>query len=110
MFNNGFSKAVMPLFKQKVTVNLHHDVLTPQTFRDNKDLASFWRVLSTNVDRKGKAFVSTIEAVKHPIFATQWHPERPPFDIESENRSNVKSCTDDICGIAHTIQAITVSN
>ena len=32
-------------------------------------------MLSTNVDRKGAAFVSSIEAKDMPIFATQFHPE-----------------------------------
>ena len=36
--------------------------------------------MSTNRGRKGNEFVSTIESSKYPIFATQWHPERPQFE------------------------------
>lgn len=110
LFNNEFYPMIKPLLKEKVTANLHNDGIYPDTFQNNEMLHSFWRVLSTNVDRKGTPFVSTIEAIDYPIFATQWHPERPPFDIGSENNINNKSCTDSMCGIAHSIEAITVSN
>jgi gamma-glutamyl hydrolase len=66
---------------ENVTANLHHDGVTPTTFATNARLKSFFRVLSTNVDRKGRAFVSTIEALAFPVFATQWHPERPQYEF-----------------------------
>eukprot|EP00943_MAST-04B_sp_MAST-4B-sp1_P003511 g3511.t1 len=59
-----------------VTTNLHHDGVKPDMFIKNKNLNSFFRVLSTNRGRKGNEFVSTIEGIKYPVFATQWHPER----------------------------------
>ena len=31
----------------------------------------FWRPLSTNIDEDGLEFISTLEAKKYPIFATQ---------------------------------------
>ena len=37
-------------------------------------------MLSTNVDTSGHPFVSTIEAKDVPVYAVQWHPERPQFD------------------------------
>ena len=37
-------------------------------------------MLSTNVDRQNKAFVSFIEARNYPIYGTQFHPERPQFE------------------------------
>ena len=53
---------------------------TPQTYASNERLASFFDILSTNRDRKGKQFVSTIEAKGHDIYGVQWHPERPQFE------------------------------
>jgi gamma-glutamyl hydrolase len=37
-------------------------------------------VLSTNVDRAGTAFLSTVEAYKYPVYATQWHPEKNLYE------------------------------
>jgi hypothetical protein len=47
--------------------------VTPATFVSNKVLAAFYNVLSTNLDRKGREFVSTIEANKYPVWGTQWY-------------------------------------
>lgn len=68
------------LMSQNVTTNLHHDGVSPQTYTTNSQLSSFFKVLSTNVDVNNRPFVSTIEAISRPIYAVQWHPERPQFD------------------------------
>ena len=68
------------LTTRNVTTNLHHDGVAPATFVTNHNLASFFDVLSTNVDRKGRAFVSTIEGKTVPVYGAQWHPERPQFE------------------------------
>merc|ERR1712137_879487 len=43
-------------------------------------LNDFFQVLSTNVDSRGRQFVSTVEAKNYPISATQWHPEKNNFE------------------------------
>ena len=68
------------LATRNVTVNLHHAGVTPETYATNANLSSFFNVLSTNLDRTGRAFVSTVEANNYPIRGTQWHPERPQFE------------------------------
>eukprot|EP00730_Choanoeca_flexa_P001301 TRINITY_DN10575_c0_g1_i1.p1 TRINITY_DN10575_c0_g1~~TRINITY_DN10575_c0_g1_i1.p1 ORF type:complete len:328 (+),score=74.16 TRINITY_DN10575_c0_g1_i1:1-984(+) len=67
---------------QNVTSNLHHDGIEPSVYTSGQypELASFFEVLSINHDRAGKPFVSTVEAKQYPIYATQWHPERPQFE------------------------------
>lgn len=47
-----------------------------------------YQVISTNVDTRGKPFVSTIEHTQAEIYATQWHPEGAQFwyDIWSFNQ------------------------
>merc|ERR1712217_607692 len=69
------------LTTENVTVNLHHDGIPPEAYQANKRLADFFRVVSTNRDRAGKPFVSTIEAYKAPVYGVQWHPERPQFQF-----------------------------
>jgi gamma-glutamyl hydrolase len=71
------------LTSENVTCNLHHDGLAPRDFGASKALTDFFRVVSTNQDRKGKPFVSTIEGKDVPVYGVQWHPERPQFEFKS---------------------------
>lgn len=68
------------LAKQNVTMNNHHYGIYTQHFLETESLTSFYDLLSTNVDRQGVEFVSTMEAFNYPIFATQWHPEKNSFE------------------------------
>lgn len=73
--------ALTTLRTKNVTVNLHHDGVSPASFATGTTLGAAFRVLSTNVDAKGKEFASTIEAASGaPVWGVQWHPERPQFE------------------------------
>ena len=68
------------IMKENLTSNLHHDGVPPQEFENNPEtLGKIFSVLSTNYDRKGNIFASSIEARDRPIFGVQFHPERPLF-------------------------------
>jgi len=73
------------LLAENITVNLHHDGVSPATYRSNRKLYDFFRVVSTNVDRRGRPFVSTVEGRAAPVYAVQWHPERNQFQFRSED-------------------------
>ncbi|XP_067673158.1 gamma-glutamyl hydrolase A-like [Haliotis asinina] len=73
-------KSLHILTTENVTPNFHHYGLLLETFDQTKALSSFYRLISTNKGRKGKVFVSTIEAFKYPFYGTQWHPEKINFD------------------------------
>lgn len=77
-----------------ITQNLHNCGIDPDTFARNPHLPSFYRILSNNVDLQGKPFVSTIEAIRYPFWAAQWHAERTQFEW------NVKE------KLAHTAESI----
>jgi gamma-glutamyl hydrolase len=62
------------LSEQNVTMNNHQSGVAPVKFATNDNLTSFFNVLSTNLDRNGIEFISSIEAKKYPIFATQVLP------------------------------------
>eukprot|EP01126_Amoeba_proteus_P041908 TRINITY_DN4527_c0_g1_i5.p1 TRINITY_DN4527_c0_g1~~TRINITY_DN4527_c0_g1_i5.p1 ORF type:complete len:159 (+),score=31.11 TRINITY_DN4527_c0_g1_i5:281-757(+) len=67
-------------FWSKITQNLHHNGVLPSSFMANQKLRGMFKILSTNSDRNGKPFVSSMEAYRYPFYATQWHPERNQFD------------------------------
>ena len=78
MFGGASDELLAAFQKENITLNDHVCGIPPETFATNARLSKMFTVLSTNTDRKGKVFVSTIEArnsARYPIFATQWHPE-----------------------------------
>jgi len=78
MFGDAPEALMKALKTQNLTLNDHECGVTPTTFATNSKLKKMFKVLSTNTDRKGKPFVSSIEArdsAHFPIFALQWHPE-----------------------------------
>lgn len=76
------------LTHENSTANLHHDGVTPGTFFTNPLLPEFFEVVSTNHDRKGQEFLSTIEGKRYPIRGVQWHPERNAFEWKEELNIN----------------------
>jgi len=63
----------------------HHYGIYPNHFASTSKLSSFFKVLSTNKDRGGVEFVSSIESNSYPIFGTQWHPEKNIFEWGKTN-------------------------
>jgi gamma-glutamyl hydrolase len=63
-----------------ITAHFHKYSLPSKLFQENRKLTDFFKVLTTNVDRKGIEFVSTLEAKKYPFYSTQWHPEKCAFE------------------------------
>ena len=80
LFGSAPADVMNILATQNVTMNNHHYGIFTEHFQQTTALTSFFSLLSTNKDRKGINFVSTIEANKYPIFGAQWHPEKNPFE------------------------------
>ncbi|XP_066292886.1 gamma-glutamyl hydrolase-like isoform X2 [Branchiostoma lanceolatum] len=70
--------ATLPL-----TANFHEYCLTPKNFTNDAKLSSFYKILSTNTDDDGMEFVSSMEAIKYPVYGVQWHPEKNNFEFGS---------------------------
>ena len=68
---------------QNVTYNHHKGGITPKKYSDSQKLVSFYRALSTNDDKKGATFISTIEGIKYPFYGVQWHPEKAELFVAS---------------------------
>mmetsp|Transcript_10068 Transcript_10068/g.25158 ORF Transcript_10068/g.25158 Transcript_10068/m.25158 type:complete len:324 (-) Transcript_10068:459-1430(-) len=77
----GLSPKLWRTFSQdNVTMNLHQNGVLPSTFQTNAHLAQWFTVLSTNVDRQGRPFVSSFEHNHAPVYGVQWHPERVQYE------------------------------
>lgn len=85
MFKNAPTKVMKILSEQNVTMNNHHYGIFTSTFESTSMLSDFYNNLSTNKDRQGTEFVSTVEAFKYPIYATQWHPEKNIYEWQKVN-------------------------
>ncbi|XP_059301211.1 gamma-glutamyl hydrolase 2-like [Lycium ferocissimum] len=63
-----------------IVMQNHRFGISPERLQANKDLCSFFRVLTTSVDKKNKVYVSSVQAQTYPITALQWHPEKNVFE------------------------------
>lgn len=79
-FGTAPTHIVDVLATKPVTMNNHHGGIALDHWQKTASLNEFFDVLSTNVDRNGWRFVSTIEAKDYPIFGSQWHPEKNAFE------------------------------
>jgi gamma-glutamyl-gamma-aminobutyrate hydrolase PuuD len=67
---------ITKLSKHECTLNNHYMGITPYKFKQKEKLNKFFKIISTSDDRKGRTYVSTIEAYHYPFYGVQWHPER----------------------------------
>ena len=74
----GSQKLRSDLSNKPLAMNNHYRGIEPSNFAADRRLALF-DVLSTNHDRQGRPFVSTIESAQN-LYAVQWHPEKNAFE------------------------------
>jgi len=68
------------LTTQPVTLNNHVWGLSPLSYQMNEYLSTFYNVLANNYDRENKEFISLMEGMKYPVYAAQWHAEKPQYE------------------------------
>ena len=61
MFKDMTKELMQSLLFDNITLNMHKLGVSPEVYRTNQKINKMFRILSTNVDRKGREFVSTIE-------------------------------------------------
>ena len=84
MFGGAPNELIRAITTENVTMNNHGAGVTPSDFMDI--LGGTVQMLSTNVDRRGTAFVSTYEAKAYPFYGTQWHPEKNGFEFNPKEQ------------------------
>ncbi|XP_068566337.1 gamma-glutamyl hydrolase-like [Cebidichthys violaceus] len=82
MFKGFPDELIDDLTSEPLTANSHMWSVSVLTHNKNKELNSFYKILSTNTDGTTE-FVSTVEAYDYPIYGTQWHPEKNAFEWRS---------------------------
>lgn len=85
LFTYATAEEMEILAKEDVTMNNHHYGIWTDHFKTTSSLSSFFNPLSVNKDRNGDEFISTIEAFDYPIYGSQWHPEKNPFEWGKTN-------------------------
>lgn len=98
LFGNVSSRLVDALSSPADNIALENHMfgLPPSRYEEIPLLGENWRMLNTAVDRKNVSYVATAEHKHYPFTATQWHPEKPPFEFGMKV-------------IPHTLDAVAVS-
>ncbi|KAM9393272.1 LOW QUALITY PROTEIN: gamma-glutamyl hydrolase [Pholidichthys leucotaenia] len=75
MFSGFSDELIKAVTHEPLTANFHNFGVTVKRFQENKNLNSFFAILSTNIAKNDAHFVSTIEGKRYPFYGVQWHPE-----------------------------------
>lgn len=75
IFKDFPTDLIKAVTQEPLTGNFHHYGVEVKNFNENKNLHSFFYLLSTNVAENEAHFVSTVEGKKYPFYGVQWHPE-----------------------------------
>eukprot|EP00898_Chlorokybus_atmophyticus_P009193 jgi/Chlat1/9275/Chrsp99S08537 len=65
--------------------NNHGLGFDPERFSAS-NAANYLKVLSVDRDRNGRPFVSTVEGSELPLYGSQWHPEKAPWEWSPKMR------------------------
>jgi len=80
LFGRAPAEIIKIFSTENVTLNNHHQGISPSIWNSNKYLPSFYNILSYNKDRLDRTFISTFEGSKYPVYGIQWHAEKPQFE------------------------------
>jgi len=83
LFGSTFPQDIIELFSNsslQIAFNNHAYGVSPANFNAYESLGQNFRLLATSVDRDGNTFVAAAEHKQYPIYATQFHPEKPIFE------------------------------
>lgn len=78
----------------KPTFNAHEWAVPLKTYDRYEALEDALTILSTSLDQKGNQYVSTVEGKHMPIFATQWHPEKPAYEFSDPTIPHTRTSVD----------------
>jgi gamma-glutamyl hydrolase len=97
LFFSRWTEAVMDQVadeKLQPTFNAHEWAVPLTAYNDNKILRNQLNILSTSKDTAGELYVSTVEGRHYPFLATQWHPEKPPYEFSDGTIPHTRTAID----------------
>jgi len=68
------------LHSSAIAMENHAKGLSMTAYKENHKLEAFFKVISLSIDKSGNPYISTLEARKYPVVATQWHPEKNSYE------------------------------
>ncbi|KAI5078471.1 hypothetical protein GOP47_0006142 [Adiantum capillus-veneris] len=80
MFKEFPSRLIEKVSTESLAMENHQFGISPENFTTNEALSSFFRVLTTSLDKNHKVYVSTVEGRNYPVTGVQWHPEKNAFE------------------------------
>ncbi|KAI8111716.1 hypothetical protein M9435_004215 [Picochlorum sp. BPE23] len=80
--------------RRKPTFNAHEWAVPLSVYKDHATLDDELEILSTSTDTHGHEYVSTVEGRNMPIFATQWHPEKTPYEFSDKTIPHTRTAID----------------
>jgi len=83
MFSNLNLRLFDVLRDDDVTYNYHRRCLTRGNLKKS-GLDKLFKVISTNNDKRGMEYISTMERLDLPFFGTQFHPEKNEFETGAQ--------------------------
>lgn len=80
LFGKARKSVVNALASRPVTVNFHHNCITPADFV-KYGLGNTYHLLSTSFDPAANVtYVSAVEGKQYPFFGVQFHPEKNIYE------------------------------
>ncbi|KAF4363844.1 hypothetical protein F8388_000509 [Cannabis sativa] len=80
VFNRFPSDLLAKLQTDCLVMQNHRYGISPERFQKNRELTSFFRILTTCTDEEDKVYVSTVQGRHYPVTGFQWHPEKNAFE------------------------------
>ncbi|XP_065342387.1 gamma-glutamyl hydrolase-like [Cloeon dipterum] len=98
LFAPALPAVVNILANEAVTANFHRYCVTKELM-SSANIVDDIAILATSVDHEGLRYVSAFESRTMPIYAVQFHPEKPAFEWNTREKN-----------IPHTPNSISVSS
>ncbi len=74
-------KLIQKLTTGQGVMYYHHDwMVSMDTYNSNKNLSSFWKVITETTSPYNERFVALWEARQYPFYGIQAHPEKNSFE------------------------------
>jgi len=81
LLSNIDSKLYEAIQSEKIVYNAHSFCIDPDIItKEEEPLHSSFNLLATNWDAHGRKYIALVEHKKHPIYASQFHPEKNGFE------------------------------